>query len=96
MEGKNSKNSSMKVNSKPGTSNVETASSAAWIQQFSAAQIIDNYFTYLSVRIKTRRIIRAMKDSECQANFVEAREAEANGFEILKDNFLITVNGFNG
>ena len=96
MEGKNSKNSSMKVNLKSGTSNVETVNSAAWIQQFSAAQISDTSIlpTFTCV-LNTGRIIRAMKDSGCQANFVEAREAEASGFEILKDNFLITVNGFN-
>ena len=41
-------------------------------------------------------LIRAMKDSGCQTNFIEESLARKLNLKTIEDNIVITVNGFNG
>ena len=61
-------------------------------QSYSGNESILPTFTFV---LKNNSIIRGMKDSGCQANFVTEDFALKNKLKVLKNDYTLTVNGFN-
>ncbi len=74
----------------------ETNNGTVWVEQalpsYVSGDIILPTFT---CSLKNEALIRCMKDSGCQANFIAQHIVEKYKFEVVKSNVSLTVNGFN-
>ncbi len=102
-EGKKNEKEHVKINKQKDIKNQnkiesskEVNSGVIWIEAALYSNSYDNSILPTFTCNLGNHIIRAMKDSGCQENFIPESLAYENNLKVIDSNIEITINGFNG